>query len=180
MENGAVRPRAGGQPMRYGALIGGKSFELKVDAAASLKDPAWYRIVGQPVARVDIPAKVTGQFTFMQDFRLSGMLHGRVVRPPAIGASLLSVDESSVRSIAGRVQVVRRGNFLGVVAENEWAAIRGAQQLKASWSSGSALPDESKLWEHVRATKIVKDDITSDVGAAEGALRQASRRLAAT
>jgi CO/xanthine dehydrogenase Mo-binding subunit len=180
IEDGTVRSRAAGKPLTYGELIGGKTFSLKVDAAAPLKDPASYRIVGQPVARIDIPAKVTGRFTYMQDFRVSGMLHGRVVRPPAIGAALLSVDESSVKAIPGLVKVVRRGNFVGVVAESEWGAITAARQLKASWSNWAGLPDESKLWQHVRTTRITKDDVTSDVGAAEQALQRASRRLSAT
>ena len=81
----------------------------------------------------------------MQDFRVPGMLHGRVVRPPAIGATLESVDEGSIKDIAGIVKVVREGNFLAVVAENEWAAIKGAQQLKATWSKWEGLPEPAKL-----------------------------------
>jgi CO/xanthine dehydrogenase Mo-binding subunit len=78
------------------------------------------------------------------------------------------------------VKVVRDGNFLAVVARSEWGAIKGAQQLKATWSGGSGLPDQSRLWEHVRATKIVKDDVTSNVGHAEQVLPQAATRLSAT
>jgi CO/xanthine dehydrogenase Mo-binding subunit len=123
---------------------------------------------------------VTGEFEFMQDFRRPGMLHARVVRPAAIGARLQSVDESSVRDIPDLVKVVREDNFLAVVARSEWGAIKGARQLKATWSDGSGLPDESKLWEHVRATKVVKDDVTSNVGRAGEVLTQAPTRLRAT
>src|ERR1039458_3570567 len=76
------------------------------------------------------------------------MLHGRVVRPAAIGATLLSVDESWVKDVPGLVKVVRQDNFLGVVAEGEWGAIRAAQKLKANWSNWEGLPEQSKLWEH--------------------------------
>ena len=180
VEQGTVRSRSGGKQMTYGELIGGKTFSLKVDKQAPLKDPATYKIVGRPVPRFDIPEKMTGQFTYMQDFKVPDMLHGRVVRPTAIGATLLSVDESSVKDIPGLVKVVRQGNFLGVVAESEWGAIRAAQKLKASWSDWEGLPDQSKLWEHVRATKVTKDDVTSNVGSAEPALEQAAKRLSAT
>src|SRR5258708_25041787 len=113
--------------------------------------------VGKPVPRVDIPDKVTGRFIYMQDFRVPGMLHGRVVRPPAIGATLESVDEASIKNVAGVVKVVRQGNFLGVVAESEWGAIKAAQRLKASWSKSQMLPDAAKLWDEGRATKVLKD-----------------------
>ncbi len=180
VEQGTVRPRSGGKPKTYGDFIGGKNFSLKLDKQAPLKDPANYRIVGQPVPRNDIPPKVTGQFTYVHDFKLPGMLHGRVLRPPAIGANLQSVDENSVKDIPGVVKVVRQGNFVGVVAESEWGAIRAVQKLKASWSTWEGLPEQSKLWEYVRATKINKDDVTSNIGNAEQALEQASKRISAT
>jgi CO/xanthine dehydrogenase Mo-binding subunit len=179
-EEGTVRSRSSGKQVTYGELIGGKTFSLKLDKQAPLKDPATYKIVGQPVPRFDIPEKMTGQFTYMQDFKVPGMLHGRVVRPAAIGATLLNVDESSVKDVPGLVKVVRQGNFLGVVAESEWGAIRAAQKLKATWSNWEGLPEQSKLWEHVRGTKVNKDDVTSNVGNAEPALGQAAKRLSAT
>jgi CO/xanthine dehydrogenase Mo-binding subunit len=153
-----------GKRVAYGELIGGKSFALKLDDKAPHKKPDTYKLVGKPIARVDIPDKITGRFTYMQDFRVRGMLHGRVVRPPAIGAKLESVDESSVKDIPDLVKVVREGNFLGVVAKSEWGSIRAARQLKATWSKWEGLPEQSKLWEHVRATKVAKDDVTSSTG----------------
>jgi CO/xanthine dehydrogenase Mo-binding subunit len=97
-----------------------------------------------------------------------------------MGATLLSVDESSVSGIPGLFKIVRQGNFLAVAAETEWAVIRTSQQLKANWSPWAALPDESRLWEQVRATKVAKEDVTSSVGDTPSALAQASRRLKAT
>ena len=180
VEQGTVHMRSGDKRVTYGELIGGKNFSLKIDKQAPLKAPANYKIVGQSIPRYDIPPKVTGQFTYIQDFKTPGMLQGRVVRPPAIGASLQRVDESSVKNIPGVVKVVRQNNFLGVVAESEWGAIRAAQNLKAGWSNWEGLPEQSKLWEYVRATKINKDDVTSNVGNAEQALGQAAKRISAT
>lgn len=178
VQEGVVRSK--GKQVSYGDLIGGKNFLLKLDKQAPLKDPATYTVVGKPIPRDDIAPKVTGEFIYVQDFKLPGMLHARVVRPPAIGATLQSVDESSVADIPGLVKVVRQNNFLAVVAESEWGAIRASQKLKASWSTWEGLPEQSKLWEYVRATKITKDDVTSNVGDAEKALQQAAKRVSGT
>ena len=145
------------------------------------KDPKNFKVVGTSVPRLDIPGKVFGSFTYMQDFRLPGMLHARVVRPPAIGAELQAVDEDSVAGIPGVVKVVREKNFLAVVAETEWGAIKGAAKLKASWSSWEGLPEPAKLWEHVRATKVVTDEATGTVGNTAAAIaKEGIKRLEAT
>ena len=104
---------AGNKRISYGELIGGKSFALKLDHTkpATGKDPKDYKIVGKAVPRVDIPDKVTGRFTYMQDFRVPGMLHGRVIRPPAIGAKLESVDGSFDRGHRRRGQGRAPGQF---------------------------------------------------------------------
>ena len=169
----------GGKKITYTQLIGGKSFNLKVDEKAKAKDPKDYKLVGKSVARVDIPDKVTGKFTYMQDYRVPTMMHGRVVRPPAYGATLESVDENSIKNIPG-VRVVRDKNFLGVVASSEWNAIRAAQQIKAQWSKAATLPDQSKLWDHVRNTKVIQDQVTSDTGSTKDALAGDGKKLSAT
>jgi nicotinate dehydrogenase subunit B len=169
---------AGNKRVSYGELIGGKRFALTLDHTkpAAAKHPKDYKFVGKPVARVDIPEKVTGRFTYMQDFRVPGMLHGRVIRPAAIGATLESVDQASIKDVAGVIKVVREGNFLGVVAESEWGAIKAAQKLKASWSKSQTLPDAAKLWDEVRASKVVKDEVTSNVGNSAEAIAQAGAK----
>ena len=178
--DGTIRAKAGGASITYADLISGRSFMLKVNAAVQTKAPADFKIVGKSIARADIPEKLTGRFTYMHDFRVPGMLHGSVIRPPALGATLESVDEASIKDIPGIVKVVRDGNFLGVVTQTEWAAVRAARQLKTTWSKSETLPDEKKLWEHVRATKVVKDDVTSNVGDVAAAMAGEGRTLSAT
>lgn len=167
-----------GKEVSYAELIGDKSFALKLDKGALTKDPKAFKVVGRSVPRLDIPSKVLGQFTYVQDVRVPGMLHGRAVRPPALGATLQSVDEDSVRNIPGFVGVVREGNFVGVIAETEWAAIRASRQLKASWSAWEGLPDQNQLWDYVRATRISKEEI-NDIGDAAAALGAGATRLRA-
>jgi nicotinate dehydrogenase subunit B len=156
----------GGKKVSYGELIGGKNFATKLDPKQPVKEkaPKDYKIVGQSTPRVDIPAKVTGRFTYMQDFKVPGMLHGRVVRPTSIGAKLESVDDTPLKNIPGIVNVVREGDFLGVVASNEWDAIRGAAAIQTTWSKSETLPDQAKLWDHVRATRVAKEEVTSNIG----------------
>jgi CO/xanthine dehydrogenase Mo-binding subunit len=180
--NGSIS-NPSGKTVSYAALVGGKTFSITLDPKSPVptKAPKDFSLVGQPVRRLDIPDKMTGRYTYMQDFRVPGMLHGRVVRPPALGAELQSVDESSVKTVPGIVTVVRQGNFLGVVATTEWAAISGALALQAIWSKSESLPDQAKLFDYVRASQVVRDDVTSDVGAAVATLSQKGiKRVEAT
>jgi CO/xanthine dehydrogenase Mo-binding subunit len=177
--NGEVRPPAGGDGIGYGALVGGKRLALPVDAKAPLKNPAAYRVVGQPLPRPDIPAKCTGRHVYVHDFSVSGMLHGRPIRPPAIGARLLSVDESSIKHIPD-ARVVRINDFLGVVAADEWAAVRAARELKASWSEWQGLPGNEELAKHVRESVVDHDEAIVKKGDVPAALPAAAKQLSAT
>lgn len=142
-----------GAPARqvsYAALIGGKQFNLKVSGTAKPKPPSAYKIVGASVPRVDIPPKVTGAFTYMQDMKVPGMLHGRVIRPPAHGARVLAVDERSVQHIPGLVKVVRRNDLVGVICRREEQAMRAAAELKVTWSEWAGLPEMKDLYATIR------------------------------
>src|SRR5258705_1132873 len=84
--------------------------------ASAPKKPGDYAIVGKSVNRIDLPGKLTGAPSYVQDIRLPGMVFARVVRPPRYGARLLAFDEAPVRALAGVVAVVSDGNFLAVAA----------------------------------------------------------------
>ena len=154
--DGVVRAKDGSVSVTYGELIGDQAFNLKVDGKAPLKSPDRFRFIGKPLPRPDIPAKVTGRHRYLHDLVLPSMLHARVIRPPALGATLVSVDESSIASIAG-ARVVRIQSFLAVVADREWNAIRAARALQATWTGGGGLPDYTKEFESMRASPIVRD-----------------------
>src|SRR5581483_3687217 len=109
-------------PLSETLKVSGQGFGLNAEGAARPKDPSSYRVVGTPVPRRDLADKVFGRYTFVTDVRVPGMLHGRVIRPAGIGARLLGVDDRAAREIPGFVRVVVRGDFVGVVAETEWAA----------------------------------------------------------
>lgn len=170
----------GGKTVSYADLTGGSKLAMTVNEKAPLKDPAQYKLVGKSIPRVDIPAKVTGEFIYIHDFRVPGMLHARVVRPASIGARLESFDESAVRSIPGFLKVVRKQDFLAVVAQNEWAAVQAARKIKVSWSQWQGLPDQSQLYETWRKLPEVKKEVVQKTGNAGQALSGARRRMKAT
>jgi nicotinate dehydrogenase subunit B len=176
--DGVIRPKGGGPGVSYGELIGDQRWNLRVDEKAPLKAPATFRLIGKSVRRPDVPAKVTGRHVFMHDFSVPGMLHGRVIRPPSIGAALLSVDESSVASIPG-IRIVRINNFLGVCADDEWNAVRAVGQLKAAWSSWTGLPDHAKLFAEVRVTPVIRDEVIATRGDVSSGFGGGAQRLSA-
>lgn len=178
VEDGAII--AGNRRVTYAELVGGRAINLKVDANAPIKPPEARRVVGRSAPRVDIPEKVFGRFHYVHDLKRPGMLHGRPVRPPAMGAVAEAVDEASVRDIPGLVRVVHQGGFVGVVAESEWSAIRAAQALRVRWSDWAGLPEQAKIWEHVRATPVAQVQVTSERGDARAAIEGAPKQLAAT
>ena len=163
----------------YAELMGGRRFERAVSGQAPLKRPQEYRIVGTSVPRVDLPGKLTGGQSFVQDLRIPGMLHARVVRPPSAAADFVSLDEGSVRDVPGLVKIVQRGNYLAVVAEREDQAVRAARQLTVQWREAPALPRMDELYDFLRA-QPAQDATLVDQGDVEAALARDRRTLHAT
>ena len=132
----------------YGNLIYGQRFNLKVNSAAVPNDPSTWTVLGQPIPRVDIPSKAKGTFMYVQKVRVPGMLHGKVVRPPTLGAHVQSIDQASVRGLPGNPQVVQVNDFVGVVADTEWHATNAAGALASAitWSAGDTLPVQTDLY----------------------------------
>ncbi|GGA66937.1 aldehyde dehydrogenase [Nitratireductor aestuarii] len=180
IEAGVIKPSSGGEGIGFGELVGGKTFELAIDPDAKFKSPDTYKLVGKSIKRFDIPGKVTGTFDYIGDVRVDGMVHARVIRPAAIHADLVSVNEDSVKDIPGLIKVVREGNFLAVVAKTEWAAVKAADALEVEWSDWKGLPDQSKIYDYVRNSEIDKTDVVATAGDAAGALANAKKTLEAT
>ncbi|MEO8100678.1 MAG: molybdopterin cofactor-binding domain-containing protein [Acidobacteriota bacterium] len=150
--NGALN-----RTVTYGALIGDQQFNVAFTGNAPVKNSADYKLVGKALSRKDTPAKVSGDYSHLQHLRLPGMLHARVVRPRGqraygAGAKIISVNEDSIKSILG-ARVVRKGDFLGVVANTEWDAVKAAAQLQVTWDNPPALPGNDRLFAQMRAEK---------------------------
>lgn len=182
VERGIVRLKSdASKTVSYTDLMqGAKTTDLKVDAKAAIKPATDYKWVGKSIPRVDIPAKVTGQFEYAHDVRLPGMLHARVVRADALGARLQSVDDSQARKVTGFVQTVRKGDFVAVVAKSEWAAVKAARAIKLTWSAGTGLPDKATVFDYWRKQPLAKEEATQKVGDAPAALAASDRRVKAS
>jgi nicotinate dehydrogenase subunit B len=167
----------------YGELVGDQRFQIAFTGTAPLKPASEYKVVGTSVPRNEVPDKVSGKYMYMQHVRVPGMLHGRVVRPRGqsaygAGAKVLNVEESSLRDIRG-ARVLRRGDFVAVVAENEWDAVRAARQLKVTWDSTRSLPGSGQLYEQMRAAKTT-DRVVLERGNVAAAMSQAAHTVSGT
>ena len=164
----------------YAELIGGKKFEVQLDPKATRKHPREWTVLGTAVPRVDMRDMVTGRFEFVHNVRVPGMLHGAVVRPPAVGAAVAGVDEASVRGLPGLVKVVVKQNFVGVVAEKPWQAIQAASKLKVNWTTAAnALTPQRDIYQQIR-TQPSTDTLLVDSGDVDATLKASATVLKAT
>ncbi|MDO8437862.1 MAG: molybdopterin-dependent oxidoreductase [Nitrosomonadaceae bacterium] len=176
-----------GKRVSYAELIGGQYFNTKVEwnkkngnqmnvkGKAKPKLPAQYTLVGQPVSRRDVAWKVFGTGRYVSDITVPGMLHARVIRTPRAGSIAEAVDASSIQSIPG-ARVIREKNFLAVVADKEWDAVRAARLLKVTWSEAKNLfPTWEKVHDHIRSAPTLKRDDSEKTGDVAAAFQSAAR-----
>lgn len=183
----------------YGKLVGRARIQGTINPDVQTKDSSTYTVVGKSFPREDIPAKVFGTFPYVQDVKVPGMLHGRVVRPmrpsplnPAgtalatvakgtlANGTLASIDESSIAHLPGIVKVVSVHNFVGVVAEKEWQAIAAAQALKVSWNDPANLPDQAALYQTIQNTPPQNTKTLAQTGDVDSTIGGAAKTLEAT
>jgi nicotinate dehydrogenase subunit B len=191
--DGAVFVRATpSKRVTYAALVADGGFQTTLQwnkiygndlfspGQAKPKNPSEYRVVGTSVPRQDIRANVFGKQLYVTDIRLPGMLHARVIRPPVAGTTPVSIDESSIKHIQG-VRVIHDKAILAVLAEKEWNAIRAQEALAVTWSKPAEppFPEQSELFDHIRAAPILtrKDEVKK--GDVDAAITGAARQLSA-
>ena len=171
----------------YAELIGGRYFNVQLEwnkqignnlyapGKAKPKDPKDYKIVGKPIKRADVAPKAFAQEPFVTDVKIPGMVHARVIRPPVAGATPVKVDEASIKDIPG-ARVVREGNFLAVVADKEWDAVKAFQTLKIEWSNAAPpFPEQAVLYDHIRKAPVRKREDVKPVGNVDEAFKTAAR-----
>jgi CO/xanthine dehydrogenase Mo-binding subunit len=141
-----------GRRLGFGELVTDDLTRARADGQSKLKDPATYTVVGKSMPRVDIPAKVSRGAAYVQDLRLPGMVHARVVRPPSYGARLRALDTAVVEKMPGVLKVVRDGSFVAVVAAHEFEAVQAMRALGASirWDERPTLPDQADLYAYLQ------------------------------
>ena len=131
----------------YGDLVAGQSLHVRAQAKSPLRDPMTRSVMGKPLARVDIPAKLTGQTAYVQDLRLPGMVHARMLLPPSYGARLRALDTAATTKMPGVLKVVRDGSFVALVAEREYQAVTAVRALTkgAQWDEQARLPEAKQI-----------------------------------
>jgi nicotinate dehydrogenase subunit B len=167
-----------GKRFAFGELVGAQMLHVQASPQSPLKNPAQFKVMQRSIPRVDIPAKVTGGEAYVQDMRLDGMVHGRVVRPPSYGAQLAGIEGAGVETMPGVLKVVRDGSFLGIIAEREFPAIEAMRALAASarWQETAKLPRATDLPEFLM--HLPSHDIT--VADARNPAAAAAKSLSAT
>ena len=189
----------GSRSVSYGALLGGASnrvvqtrklnemmrvsplrYGVNAEGRGKPKDPSTFTLVGKSIPRVDLPPKILGQFTYVTDVRIPGMLHGRVIRPASAAATVMSIDESSAKEIPGFVKTVVEGSFVGVVAETEWAAIRVSRELKVTWDGPDKMFPTEDIFTYMRSATPKATRVGEKKGDAAAALLSAARKLEVT
>ena len=166
-----------GRHFRYEELIGNKNFDLPLNPNAKRRSSAEWIVLGKPIPSLDRTALMTGQFEFVHSVRVPGMLHGRVVRPPGMGATVAHVDEQSVRNVPGLVKVVVRKNFVGVVAETQHQAAVATRQLAVQWNPGPDLPSQHDFFAYLQkqpgheALSVDSQDVDAQVKSASNVIR---------
>jgi nicotinate dehydrogenase subunit B len=181
VKDGVIRAKADpSKSASYAELVGDRTFGVPLNPGAKRKHPSEWAILGKPVPREEIPAMAAGRFEFVHNVRVSGMLHGQVVRPPAVGATLVNVEEGSVRGVPGIVKVVVKNNFVGVVAEKPWQALQAANQLKVTWTPGTGLPLQRDFYEYLRNQKPTRDTFLVNSKDVDEKLASAARVVKAT
>jgi len=179
--DGTIRSKSDpSKKVAYAELVAGKKFDLKVDPTAKRKPASEWTVLGKPIGRPDMAQMATGTFEYAHNVRVPGMLHGMVVRPLAVGANLMNVDESSVAKMPGFVKVVVKKNFVGVVAEKPWQAVQIAKALYVTWSPAPDLPKQETFYDHLRNQKPTRDTLLVNSKDVDQRLAEAATVVKAT
>ncbi len=143
----AVIKAPDGRSMTYGEAVGLVDLHRMASPVSPLKNPATFDMIGTSLPRVDIPRKVTGGVSYVQDMMMPGMVHARVVMPPVYEARLVQTNTPEILKMPGVLKVIRNGSMLAVVAKGEWQAVQAQRALAAGsqWTAGRALPDPATV-----------------------------------
>jgi len=163
VEDGNIFNRGGTTGLDYWQLLSAEHVEIAENEEHVFVPVTEYDIVGQSVQRLDIPGKVFGEASYLQDLRLPNMVHARVVRPPADRAQLGEFDAKVVEKLPGVLKVVRDGNFVGVIARREGQASQAAAALRATlnWSPPNDLPGSENVYQWLKSAPTKTEAIVT-------------------
>lgn len=142
------------QKLNFAEILDGAQIEMEVSKPVPIKDGSSYQYIGKAIHRKDIPKMVIGEEIYVQDLRFPGMVHARVLRPASYQSSLTSIDLDGLSSeVSGVLKTVVKGNFVGVITEREYQAVKAERYLKnhSEWTSETAFPEEENLYKHLKS-----------------------------
>ncbi|CAG5073184.1 Nicotinate dehydrogenase subunit B [Dyadobacter sp. CECT 9623] len=163
VKDGVVISSKSKKTVTYQELVTGKRLEVEVTGKAPLKDPASYKLVGKAIHRDDIAQMAAAKAYYIQDMRLPGMVHARILRPPVYDSKLVSVPKEQIAKAPGVLKLVVNGNFVAVIADKEYTAVKALGILKtdAKWDSKplSVLPQNlyNNILETASDSKVVEE-----------------------
>jgi nicotinate dehydrogenase subunit B len=164
----------------YAQLIGDKKFALKITGKAVPKPFTQYKIVGTSVKRPDVAGKATGAFTYTQDVRVPGLVHARVVRPPTLDSTLVSINGwKGDKQPPGVIKVVAKHNYVAVVAKEEWQAVEAAYALRVTWKT-TPLPSYDTFYDDLQKMSPTTDRLLIDTRDVDTALTKSAKTVEAT
>jgi len=147
--DGAVTDSESRRTASYAELAKGRELAKAIPAEDPLTPAAQWKVMGKPLGKVTGREIVTGRHRYPSDIKLPEMLYGKVLRPPAFGATLSSLDSSQAQQMQS-VTVVHDGNFVGVTAPDPRRAQEALTALSAEWKSTPAQTSSDDLFEYLK------------------------------
>jgi len=181
-EDGKIADPQTKRSLTYAQLVQGQQIAQLVPAEDPLIPPREWTIAGQPLPKIDGRNFVTGKHRYPSDQKLPEMLYGKVVRPRAFNATLVSADTTEAEKLPG-VVVVRDGNFLGVAAPSSATAEKAAALVRAEWKA-EPQPSNKELFDYLKQNQMPRgernDNSRIESGNVDAALAAATRQLQQT
>ncbi|GJM28785.1 MAG: aldehyde dehydrogenase [Cyclobacteriaceae bacterium] len=163
--NGVIRSTVDKKSVTIQDLLEGAQIETEVKSPVQIKSKEDHKYVGKAIPREDIKKMVLGEQVYIQDLRFPGMVHARVVRPPNYRSELEHLDDSELNhAVPGIIKTVINGNFVGVIAEREYQAVKAARYLEmhSKWTTPEIFPAQEKLYDHIRNIAETPENIRDD------------------
>ena len=170
-ENGVISVASDtGKQVTFAQLTKGQKIVRKLDQKPAVKRASEFKVIGKSPIRVDGRAKATGQAQFAGDIRFPDLLHAKVLRPPAHGASLKNADTSEAEKMPG-VRVIRDGDMIAVLHADPETAERARKAIKAEFDIPALNVDQNSIFDHLvsKAPKPQQSEKRGDLAAGEKA-----------
>ena len=177
---GKISQTGSGRSIAYAELVKEDLWVGRIPSDEKITPPQEWKIAGTPIEKVDGRAFVTGKHQYSTDLRPSGMLYGKVLRPPSYGATVASCDDSAAKTMKD-VVLVRDGDFIGVTALTVAAAQQALDALKVQWKEVPQISDK-EIFAYLRknAKPSSEERFRQKVGSIDDGLAVSAHKLNAT